>query len=310
MSVSLSNSVPPHFGQAKPAGRRSFASRAYQASARLRLEEVRHVAREVGAQQDLAAPLAVEGGDRHAPQPLARDAPVGARRDHVADALLAPGGDPLRLRDRLEGLLAQRGPALVEGDEPLLGGAEDDRVLAAPADRVGVRVLAGLQEGARLAQELHDRGVRVEDLLPGEALDLGQEAPRLVHGAVDVEAVADAGEVVVPAVAGGGVDDAGAGVEGDVVGQDDGRVAVDPGVAEAQALEVRALRLGEGRAERRRGAGGVALRAPASLGGLAQRLRDQQDVVRALDRVEGVLGVGVDARGRGWRAASRASSSR
>ena len=33
MSVSLSKSVPPHFGQAKPSGRSSRASRAYQASA-------------------------------------------------------------------------------------------------------------------------------------------------------------------------------------------------------------------------------------------------------------------------------------
>ena len=189
------------------------------------------------------------------------------------------------------------GCSLVEGDEPLLGGAEDDRVLAAPADRVRVGVLARLQEGARLAQELHDDRVRLEDLLPGEALDLGQESPRLVHGTVDVEPVADSGEVVVPPVAGGGVDDPGAGVEGDVVGQEDGGVAVDPGVAEAQALEKGALGLGERRAESRRGAGGVALRAPARLGGLAQRLRDHQDVVRALERVEGVLGVRVDGEG-------------
>src|SRR5262249_56551594 len=167
---------------------------------------------------------------------LARDAPVGPRRDHVADALLAPRGIPAHLLDGFERLLA-KAPLAVEGDEPLLGGAEDEGVLAAPADRVGVRLLARLDEHALLAHEVDDRGVRLEYLLAREVLDLGQEAARLVHRAVDVEPVADAGQVVVPAVAWRGVHDPRARVEGDVVREDARRVAVDPGMAEAQTLE-------------------------------------------------------------------------
>ena len=135
---------------------------------------------------------------------------------------------------------AQRRLALVEGDEPLLGGAEDDRVLAAPADRVGVDVLAGLDERARLAQELdRSSGWRRRRCSPAKRSTSGRKRPRLVHRAVDVEPVADAGQVVVLAVAGRGVHEAGAGVEGDVVGEHARRVAVDPGMAEAHASRAR-----------------------------------------------------------------------
>ena len=56
-----------------------------------------------------AAPRAVERRDRHAPRALARDAPVGAVRDHVVDAVVAPRRDPLHVViDRVERRLAQR----------------------------------------------------------------------------------------------------------------------------------------------------------------------------------------------------------
>src|SRR6185295_11005551 len=90
----------------------------------LLVEEVGHPTAEVAPHHGLATALAVEGDDGHSPEPLARDAPVGPRRDHVVDALLAPRGHPLDLVDRLERALAQASLA-VEGDEPLLGGAED-----------------------------------------------------------------------------------------------------------------------------------------------------------------------------------------
>ena len=129
----------------------------------VRLEQVGHAARDLRREQRGRAALAVEGGDGHAPEPLARDAPVGAGRDHVADALLAPGRVPADLGDGVERALAEA--ADVEADEPLLGGAEDDRVLAAPADRVGVRLLARSEQRPLLAQELDHLRVRVEHLL-------------------------------------------------------------------------------------------------------------------------------------------------
>ncbi len=99
--------------------------------------------------------------------------------DHVADALLAPGREPADALDRLEGLLAE--PALaVEGDEPLLGGAEDDRVLAAPADRVGVRLLAAGEERPLLLQEARrSRGSRRRPACPRSAPPrAGRSRPR------------------------------------------------------------------------------------------------------------------------------------
>ncbi len=68
-------------------------------------------------------------------------------------------------------------------------------------------------------------GLASKTFLPAKCSTSGGEAARLVHRAVDVEAVAQAGQVVVPAVARGGVDHAGAGVEGDVVAEHGGRVA-------------------------------------------------------------------------------------
>src|SRR2546428_11076783 len=56
----------------------------------------------------LAAGVAVENDDGHAPEALAGNAPVGAARDHVVDALLAPGGDPLDLANFLERFLGER----------------------------------------------------------------------------------------------------------------------------------------------------------------------------------------------------------
>src|SRR5205823_9666013 len=100
-------------------------------------EEVRHPLEELRGGDRLAALLAIENGDRHAPQPLARDAPVGAVLHHAADAFLAPGGVPLHFLDLFECVRAQCSViGGVHRDEPLLGGAEDDRVLAAPAVRI------------------------------------------------------------------------------------------------------------------------------------------------------------------------------
>jgi hypothetical protein len=76
-----------------------------------------------------------------------------------------------------------------------------------------------MQQAAALLEQIDDQRVRVPHLLAREVLDLRGQETALVHRAVDVEAIFHPREVVVPAVTGGGVDDTGAGVEGDVVGQ-------------------------------------------------------------------------------------------
>ena len=135
---------PPHFGaRACPAGRssRPRAQVPLVGARALAARSARHVLDErARSRSSVLAALAVEGQDRHAPHALARDGPVGAVRDHVVDALLAPARDPLHVAcGSPSSARCAAAPCLVERDEPLLGGAEERRVLAAPAVRIGVR---------------------------------------------------------------------------------------------------------------------------------------------------------------------------
>src|SRR5579875_79242 len=83
-----------------------------------------------------AALIAVEDHDGDAPDALARDAPIGPGGDHVGDALFAPFGEPLHRFDGVERALAEM--IALHADEPLLGGAKDGGVVAAPAVRITV----------------------------------------------------------------------------------------------------------------------------------------------------------------------------
>src|ERR1700730_13528271 len=85
----------------------------------------------------LAAFLAIENDDGHAPNTLPRDAPIGPRGHHVGDAFFTPRGHPGHSLDGLERPLAEI--VQVHADEPLLGGAKDHGVVAAPAMRIGMR---------------------------------------------------------------------------------------------------------------------------------------------------------------------------
>ena len=80
--------------------------------------------------QMLAAFVAIEDGNRNAPNTLTADAPVMAVTNHVVDALLAPGGNPFYIvSNSLQGVITEA----INGCEPLGGCTEDDGVLAAPA---------------------------------------------------------------------------------------------------------------------------------------------------------------------------------
>src|SRR5271165_7367912 len=63
------------------------------------------------AVQKFVAALALEHGDRHTPEALARDAPVRTRGNHVRDALLAPRRVPSDLLDLFQRTAAQRSAA-------------------------------------------------------------------------------------------------------------------------------------------------------------------------------------------------------
>ncbi len=180
-------------------------------------------------QQRLGAFVAEEDGQRDAPVALARDAPVGAVGDHGGDALFAPGGEPLHALDGLQGLAPQIGG--VHGDEPLLGGAVDDRVLAAPAVGIGVLDGVAVQQAAAAGAGLRRCARWPRTPQARRRARCCRRNGRRRPPANRCRAWADAGAVVVLAVAGRRVHAARALVEQDVVGVDQQRRPVEEGVA-------------------------------------------------------------------------------
>src|SRR5262249_33091283 len=167
-------------------------------------EDRRDVLAESLTGEGLLTSLAVDGDHRNAPVLLAGEAPVGSRRDHVGDALATPFREPAHAIDLREPARAELRP--VDADEPLLGGPEDDGVLAAPAVGVAVCEGGGGKERPAGPQVLDDVRVRLEDERAGPFGHLGGEAAARVDGRQDVEAVAETGLEVVLAVAGRAVD--------------------------------------------------------------------------------------------------------
>src|SRR5581483_11994399 len=172
--VALLAEALPAARRAAEAGRQQLLRRPREPGVRaLALEDRSDVLRDLLRQVRLAARLAVDGDDRNAPQALARDAPVGPGGDHPVDPVAAPRRDPLHALDLGERALAE--PRLLHRHEPLLGAAEEERVLAAPAVGVAVPDRALRDQRAGPLEDLDDAGVRVEDLLAGELRHLGRE---------------------------------------------------------------------------------------------------------------------------------------
>ena len=209
-------------------------------------ELLRHGAHPGGVVVGRVAGFADEREDGHAPGALARDAPVRAAGDHVVDALLAPSRNPLHVVfDGGQGAAAQ--VVFFHGNKPLGRGPEDDRLLAAPAVGIGVADLALGEQMADFLELFDDLGVGLPDGEPGEIGHDVEETTGVVHGRKDVEAVAQARVVVLAAVSGRGMHEARAGVEGHVVGGDEGRRPVVEGVARGKAFQGRALGFGQDR---------------------------------------------------------------
>ncbi|OPZ02461.1 MAG: hypothetical protein BWZ09_02552 [Alphaproteobacteria bacterium ADurb.BinA305] len=195
----------------------------------------------------LAGLLVQEEGDRYAPVALARDAPVGAVGDHRVQARLAPRGVELGGLHGAQRALAQCGAVggdPVHADEPLRGGAIDERRLVAPAVHVAVGDLAVREQGADLGELVDDRRVGLPDVHAAEEGKVGHVLAAARHQGQDL-VVAAAVRVprveVVHAVRWRRVHDAGAGVDADVFGEIHRRDAVVEGVAELDAFERRAL---------------------------------------------------------------------
>jgi hypothetical protein len=115
-------------------------------------------------------------GQRQPEVALARDVPVAHVAQPVVHPLLVLRRRPLDLVVGVE----QRLPDLVAGDEPVVDDPEDERRLAAPADRVPVDDPAGLDQHAALAKRVDDRLLGLVRVLALEGPVARQEAPRLV----------------------------------------------------------------------------------------------------------------------------------
>ena len=208
----------------------------------LRVEQVDHRVERLLGGHGAAALGALEHGDGHAPRALARDAPVGAVGHHAIRCGSSPTRESIPPRSRWRRSAFSRRRVLVHGHEPLVGGAEDDRLVAAPAVRVAVQDLLLGHERAALAQPLDDGRVRLVHVEAREGARLVGEHAVVVHRHEQRHVELKRYEVVVLAVAGGRVHRARARIERDVVAVDDGALEVlADGARVGEARELAAL---------------------------------------------------------------------
>ena len=176
----------------------------------------------------LAASLTKENDDGDTPESLAGYAPVGSLLDHFVDAVFAPRRNPLHVVNFLECLLSQGFRCTVSGlihfDKPLLGGPEDNRIVTAPAVRIAVLVGVMPQQRTPIAQELYDDRICGENVFAfvfGQALEVDAV---IIERSVNFEPILLAGNKVIRAVTGSGVNDTTSLIEGDVIGQKSGHL--------------------------------------------------------------------------------------
>ena len=227
--------------------------------------------------------FAEENSNGHTPDALARDAPVGARGDHICDALLAPGGIPLdAVFDFVEGALAKRRRRAVgilhrcvDGDEPLLRGAEDHRVVAAPAVGVAVVNVGPAEERAARGDQVDDRLIGLENSLAVVLREAIVQASVVIDVTGLVESIPRAGVKVVSAVGRGGVDGASSLVGRDVLGENAEDGAIQKRMLKRDPLHARAF-------EGRDGNGGFQIAGFANRGG--ERLGHDIDLTLLLER--------------------------
>ena len=74
------------------------------------------------------------------------------------------------MAQRLREIFAADRKCLIDANEPLLGGAEDDRLLAAPVVRIAVRDLFLGEEQARIGKMLGDQFIGFPDRFAADPL--------------------------------------------------------------------------------------------------------------------------------------------
>ena len=183
-----------------------------------------------------AALLAVESRDGHTPGTLTADAPVVAVTDHTLHAVVAPVRHPLHGVDGLVDIVTELGNRA----EPLLGGTEDDGVVAAPA--VGVLMLDVhlAHDGTGFGQVGQNGLVGSPDTLTCVLTGQLRQAAAVVHRNSDGHVVLLRNIEVIHAVAACGVDAAGTAFQRNMVTQDDGTLLGQIDVVVAHQLELSA----------------------------------------------------------------------
>src|SRR5215831_1821639 len=88
--------------------------------------------------------------------------------DHLVHAVLAPRRNPFHLVNLFESFraksLLRSICRLIHFDEPLLGRAKDDRIVATPAMRIAVLVMLMAEKRVAFAEKSYDDGVRAENV--------------------------------------------------------------------------------------------------------------------------------------------------
>ena len=194
------NGVPPHFAHFGARGQNRIGFGRVPGIGAAAGKEFDHFAIDRRIVQRLAATLAEKYGDRHAPNTLPGDAPIGAGSDHVVHALFAPGRIPFHFLDFIQRPGTQ-GPARhrrFHGDEPLFGGSKDNRIVAPPAMWIGMHKLFRVQQRAAFPEQLDDGRIGGPDFQPVVLRQAVAHDAGCVHVAGEVELVLHAGVEVFP----------------------------------------------------------------------------------------------------------------
>ena len=189
-----------------------------------------------------AAALAEEHDDGHTPKALARDAPVRAFFDHFVDAVFAPAWNPFDVLNLSECFRTQRlfavGRDRLHANEPLLCGAKDHRIVAAPAVRIAVLVGMMAEQRVAIGEKFHDDWIRGEDVFApifGQALRVDA---LVVKRCINFKPIFLAGIEVIDAVTRRGVNDAAALIERDIVREHARHVNRHEGMLELHSFEI------------------------------------------------------------------------
>ncbi len=204
-----------------------------------------HVAQRHKIIELLAARIAEKHDNRHTPEALPRNAPVRPLLDHFVDTFFAPAGNPLNLVNFLQRFLAQRLFRTVRGlihlDEPLLRGAKDYRIVAAPAVRVAMLIRMVPQQRAMFGEQLHDDRIRREDVLAFVFRQAFGIHALVIQRRVNLQPIFLPGIKVVRAVARSRVHDAAALIQRDVIRQQARHLNRQKRMLKLHPLEIAAL---------------------------------------------------------------------